>query len=213
MYIGKIKLKIITISAHPDDLEIACSGTLKKFHDQGAEIISIVTVAPSAEDNSQRSKEIVESELSNSYNLSKFNLRVFNTPLHANGRPNLTVDNNTMHEISKLCENCDIAIIPHIDDYHQDHRNTHSLVFPLMLKFAKEIWAAHSVPYCHYYKSNPTMYVDISARWEFKKSLIKCYSSYFTNTMIDRVESSNRYWAQPLNTDLAEAFTLLHKHG
>jgi hypothetical protein len=56
-------MKIVAITPHPDDLEIACAGTLKKFQDQGAEIISIVTVKPSAEVNSERNEDIVLEEL------------------------------------------------------------------------------------------------------------------------------------------------------
>jgi LmbE family N-acetylglucosaminyl deacetylase len=60
-------MKIVVVSAHPDDLEIGCSGTLKKYQDAGAEIISVITVKPSVETNSERNEDIVLDELKRSY--------------------------------------------------------------------------------------------------------------------------------------------------
>ena len=59
-------MKVIVISAHPDDMELSCSGHLLKLQSQGADIVSVVTVKPSAEANPSRSKLIVEQELINS---------------------------------------------------------------------------------------------------------------------------------------------------
>jgi LmbE family N-acetylglucosaminyl deacetylase len=56
-------MKILAVTAHPDDLEIACAGTLKRFQDAGAEIISVVTVKPSAEVHTNRNQHIVDQEL------------------------------------------------------------------------------------------------------------------------------------------------------
>ena len=32
-------MRVLAIGCHPDDLEIACGGTLRKYADQGAEIV------------------------------------------------------------------------------------------------------------------------------------------------------------------------------
>lgn len=205
-------MKILVISSHPDDLEISCSGTLKKYQEQGADIVSIITVAPSGEDNPRRNQLGVEEELAASYNYSKFELRVFKTELHNNGRPNLVVDNVTMTKLSRLIEPCDLAIISNVEDYHQDHRNTYHLVFPLLRNKAREIRLMYSAPYCHYHTSLPNLYVDISAQWEFKEKLIRHYRSYFTDDMIQNIKVSNQYWGQPINAKLAEAFKVVYKN-
>ena len=31
-------MKVLAVGCHPDDLEIACSGTLRKYVEQGAEV-------------------------------------------------------------------------------------------------------------------------------------------------------------------------------
>lgn len=204
-------MKIVAITPHPDDLEIACAGTLKKFQDQGAEIISIVTVKPSAEVNSERDEDIVLEELKNSYTLSQFELRVLDTDLHTNGRPNLVCNNNTMTELSELIDSCDLAIIPNPQDFHQDHRTTYELAWPLLQRRAREVWTMDSWPYCYQYKTNTAnMYVGID--WEFKQSLLQCYSSYITENKLRQIRNWSRVHGDKSGNPDAEAFTLLYKY-
>jgi LmbE family N-acetylglucosaminyl deacetylase len=204
-------MKIITISPHPDDLEIACSGTLKKFQDAGAEIISVLTVKPSAEVNSNRNQAIVNQELANSYALSKFELRVLNTNIHSNGRPNLTCDNNTMTELGKLIDSCDLAIIPNPEDYHQDHRTTYELAWPLLQKRSKEVWTMTSWPYSYQHKTNSSnIYIGID--WEFKETLLQCYNSYITEDKLNQIKNLSKVYGDKSGNVDAEAFTLLYKY-
>jgi len=203
-------MKILVVSAHPDDVEIACSGTLKKFQQQGADIISVITVQPSVEDRTGRNRLVVESELNTSYQQSGFDLRVLDTALHANGRPNLVRNNVTMAELNQLLEPCDIAIIPNPEDSHQDHVNTYHLAWPLVKKLASQVWITHQWPYCHYYSTLPNLFVDIHDQWEFKRTLLKCYGSYLGDGDIEHIRVTNQYWAQRNQQSLAEAFTVVN---
>jgi len=204
-------MKILAVTPHPDDLEIACSGTLKRFQDAGAEIVSVVTVKPSAEINSDRSKWIVEHELEQSYKLSGFELRVLDTDLHENGRPNLVCDNNTMTELGKLIDTCDIAIIPNPEDFHQDHRTTYELAWPLLQKRAVEVWTMTSWPYSYQYRTNTAnMYIGID--WNFKQSLLQCYGSYITEDKLEQIRNLSRVYGDKSGNPDAEAFTLLYKY-
>ena len=205
-------MKILVVSAHPDDVEIACSGTLRKFQQQGADIISVITVKPSAEDRAGRDQLVVQSELAASYQQSKFDLRVLDTELHANGRPNLVKDNVTMSKLNQLLEPCDIAIIPNPEDSHQDHVNTYHLAFPTVRKLAKQVWVMHHWPYCHYHSTPPNLFVEIQDHWGFKKSLLMCYSSYLGADQIDHIRVTNQYWAQRNQQSLAEAFTVVNNY-
>ena len=206
-------MKILVISAHPDDLEISCAGTLKRFCDQGAEIISVITVSPGAEVRSGRDRQTVQRELTNSYSISGFKYRIFNTPMHVNGRPNLVANNVTMTDLAHLIESCDIAIIPHPEDFHQDHTNTHTLVWPLVRKLASEVWLMHTVPYCFDHRSNSAnLFFNIADQWEFKQQLLECYSSYFNSDDINKIYTANQYWGQQNNGELAEAFTIIKKY-
>ena len=206
-------MKVIVISAHPDDLEIGCSGTLKKLQEEhNAEIISIITVPPSIEVNPARSQEIVLSETIASYTISKFELRMLGTPVHSNGRPNLTVDNNTITNLGKLFEDCDICILPNPQDYHQDHSNTYRISYPLALAHASEIWTMSSWPYAYYHSASTiNLTHDITRYWDFKQSLLNCYASYLSSNDIAKIYNTNKWYGDPKDS-IAEAFAVVYKH-
>ena len=204
-------MKIIVISPHPDDVEIACAGTLKHFQDQGADITSVITVAPSAEVNAARDQHTVTQELQKSYDRSGWNLRIFDTPLHANGRPNLVCDNNTMTELAELIDSCDLAIIPNPEDSHQDHRTSYYLAWPIVQRRAREVWVMQSWPYCYHYKQNrANMYVGID--WNHKRQLLECYDSYLTTNHIEKIHTLNCMWGHKSGHSHAEAFELVYKY-
>lgn len=206
-------MKVVVITAHPDDLEIACGGTLLRLQSEGAEIISVITVKPSAEVNEDRSKYIVEHELEKSYKLSGFKLKVLDTDLHPNGRPNLVCDNRTMTSLENLIETSELAIIPNPQDYHQDHRNTYNLAWPIVQKTAKEIWVMESWPYCQYYKENhANVFYNITNQWNDKRALLNCYSSYLSSNDISQIDIYNQWLGQRAQTKYAEAFILKHKN-
>ena len=206
-------MKILVVTAHPDDLEISCAGTLKRFQDQGAEIVSIITVAPGTEVRPGRDQQIVQRELTNSYAISGFRYGVFNTTMHTNGRPNLLLNNVTMTDLAYWIEPCDIAIIPHPEDFHQDHANTHALTWPLVRKLAQEVWLMHTVPYCFDHHTNSAnLFYNITDQWPFKQQLLECYGSYFDQDAINKICTANQYWGQQHGSQLAEAFTIVKKH-
>lgn len=205
-------MKILVISSHPDDLEIGCGGTVARFQDQGHEVISVITVRPSIEDRPGRTKDITESELKNSMSIAGIEYRVFETDLYDNGRPNLCVNNVTMSRLAELLEPCDLAILPHARDSHQDHRATFELALPLMLRRAKTIWSMHSWPYC-YQHAAPNLFRDITDYWPVKENMLKCYSSYFIDDDIQQIRNLNRVWGDQSGVRLAEAFSLVIDRG
>jgi LmbE family N-acetylglucosaminyl deacetylase len=204
-------MKILVISAHPDDLEIGCSGTLNYFQNQGAVITSVITVAPSAEVNPARDRNTVSKELFASYNRSGWPIRIFKTDLHANGRPNLVCNNNTMTELAKLIDTADLVILPNRQDSHQDHRTTYELAWPIVQRRAREVWMMHSWPYCYQYQQNQAnMYVGIN--WSFKQSLLECYSSYLSQNDIEKIKTLNQMWGHKSGHEHAEAFEILYRY-
>ena len=205
-------MKILVVSAHPDDVEIACAGTLRRYQEQGAEIISVVTVQPSAEVNIKRTAAIVTNELESSYALSEWDLRIFSTSLHTGGRPNLVANNITMTELHDLLDPCDIAIIPNPEDSHQDHKATYELVWPYVKKHAQQTWLMHSWPYCHDYHHAANHYVGIADQWHFKRQLLECYSSYLSELDIKHIHTANQFWAQKNRQTLAECFTIVNSY-
>lgn len=205
-------MKILAVTAHPDDLEIGCSGTLLKMQAQGHDVISVIAVRASAEQRPGRDRSTTDKELANSMCLAGFEFRVFETDLHDNGRPNLKVDNNVMSRFWQLLEPCDIAILPHAGDYHQDHRATYHLALPFMQKHARSIWCVHGWPYCAHHDA-PNLLRDISQQWSTKENMIRCYDSYFAPGDIEKIKRLNQVWGDSCGCDMAEAFSLIKDHG
>lgn len=204
-------MKVVVISAHPDDMEIGCGGTLQQLHRQGADILSIVTVRPSAEVHAARDRDTVTKELVESYGKSGWAWKLFETDLHENGRPNLVCNNITMTALARHIDTADLAIIPNPQDSHQDHRITHDLVWPIVQRRAKEVWIMHSWPYCYHYKHNSAnMFVGID--WAFKHSLLQCYSSYLSDSDIEKIKTVNAMWGHKSGNTHAEAFELAYKY-
>jgi len=205
-------MKIVAVTAHPDDLEISCSGTLLKLQAQGHDVISVISVCPSAEDRNGRNKTVTSLELKSSMMLSGIAYRVFDTDVHDNGRPNLRLDNVTMSRFWSLLEDCDLAILPHPNDYHQDHSNTYHLALPFMHKHAKTIWCAHGWPYCYLHQP-PNVIRNITHQWPMKERMIRCYDSYFSDTDIEKIKRLNQVWGDQGGVDMAEGFTIIKDHG
>jgi LmbE family N-acetylglucosaminyl deacetylase len=201
--------KITVVSAHPDDVEIACAGSLRRWQLQGAEITSIVAVRPSVEDNRKRSDRIVWQELHTSYDISGWKCSVMKTDLHSNGRPNLVCNNITMTEMSKYISDCDLAILPSPEDSHQDHRSTYDLAFPLLKNRAREIWTMCHWPYRAWHRSQPRITIDISDHWDFKQQLLECYSSYLDYDAIENIRRDNMASGVKHGFKYAENFDLV----
>lgn len=205
--------KVLVFSAHPDDLEIGCAGTCKKMMDKGYDVTSIILVKPSEEDNFYRNKKIVEKELQKSYSNSNFKLKIFDTDVHENGRPNLIVNNNTISKLKNYLESAEIVILPNRNDYHQDHRFTFEIAFPL-IRNSKEIWCMHSYPYCLYHENiTPNFFVDISEYWDFKYKLLNCYNSALSTEDISNIKKINAFYGCHISSKYAEAFTKLKSYA
>lgn len=205
-------MRICCLTAHPDDLEIGASGTLLKYQSRGAVVDSVILVKPSAEVRSNRSKEIVLDESMNSYEISGFNIKVFDTPLFDNGRPNLTCDTNTITAVSQLVEghDYDLVILPNPTDWHQDHRCTYEIGMSIFARRAQEIWTVDAWPYCTR-SQHGNIKVDISQQWYKKLSLIKCYHSYITDQNLIDIGKINQYWGVCTESEYAESFNLVVK--
>jgi LmbE family N-acetylglucosaminyl deacetylase len=207
-------MNVLAITAHPDDLEIGCAGTLLKLQAQGANIDSLVLVKPSAEVRAGRNKQTVKQELVNSYAQSGFGLDVFDTPTLLNGRPNLTVDVNTITQVIELLKRpfYDLVLLPSPEDSHQDHRAAYEIGLSVINRRAGEIWLINSWPYClRNQTTKANVVINISDQWDKKVNLINCYNSYVTAHDVANIETQNRWYGSMLGVSHAEAYEFRFK--
>ena len=96
-------------------------------------------IKPSAEINKNRNETIVKSELENSQKVLKHTVEFYNTPLHNNGRPNLTLNNNLITAVEGISKDYDVLISHWREDSHQEHRICYELAQSLARKSFKDL--------------------------------------------------------------------------
>ena len=205
--------KFLIITAHPDDLEMGCSGLVSKVMSKGGQVTNLLLVKPSVEQNKNRNEQIVKEELEKSKNFLGFNTVIYDTPLHENGRPNLQLTNNLITFAESIAEGHDILISHWKEDHHQDHRVCYDVARSLARKNFEQFWCMDEPPYnLHYKNLECNLYIDITDYIEQKKKALESYKSYFTPTTIETIINYNKYRGSFLGEGkFAETFRLMYK--
>jgi LmbE family N-acetylglucosaminyl deacetylase len=206
---------ILAIGAHPDDIELGCSGTLKKFMAQGAHVDIVIARDDNAPKPSvQRSRETTLSEYQASQEMLEIEFVFMNNPLTDDGRPILEWNNTNIEQMDRLIarKDYDLIITHSPGDHHNDHVNTYRIVNSSLRRYQGEFWLMECCPYANKNQQfTPTVFVDISDYIEDKINLVACYGSYFNDTLLHNIKNLAGYRGQMLNVDYAEAFELRWK--
>ena len=206
------KKKLLIITAHPDDLEMGCGGLVSKTVANGGSVTNLILVKPSAEHNEKRNEQVVKQELEKSRNILKFETVIYDTPLHDNGRPNLTLTNNLITFAESCVDNHDILISHWREDHHQDHRVCFDVAKSLARKGFDQFWCMDEPPYnLHYKNFNCNQYVDITNFVHEKKKALESYSTYFDEHDIETILNYNRYRGSFIGPNkVAETFQIMY---
>jgi N-acetylglucosamine malate deacetylase 1 len=206
------KKKFLIITAHPDDLEMGCGGLVSKVVANGGSVTNLILVKPSAEHNEKRNEQVVTSELEKSKKILKFETIIYDTPLHNNGRPNLTLSNNLVTFAESCVDDHDILISHWREDHHQDHRVCFDVARSVSRKGFEQFWCMDEPPYnLHYKNFNCNQYVDITNFVDEKRKALKAYSSYFDDEHIETILNYNRYRGSFIGTNkVAETFQVMY---
>ena len=206
------KKKFLIITAHPDDLEMGCGGLVSKVVANGGSVTNLILVKPSAEKNQKRNEKIVTDELEKSKKILKFETIIYDTPLHNNGRPNLTLSNNLVTFAESCVDDHDILISHWREDHHQDHRVCFDVARSVSRKGFEQFWCMDEPPYnLHYKNFNCNQYVDITNFVDVKRKALEAYSSYFDDDHIETILNYNRYRGSFIGTNkVAETFQIMY---
>ena len=204
--------KFLIITAHPDDLETGCGGLVAKVIANGGSVTNLIMVKPSAEQNPKRDQQTVSAELEKSKQILGFEKIVYDTPLHDNGRPNLTLDNNLVTFVESCVKDHDVLITHWREDYHQDHRICYEVGRSVARKTFKSFWCMDEPPYnLHYSNFNCNQYIDITDYIEVKKKALESYASYFLPHDIEHIINYNKYRGGFLGKNkIAETFQIIY---
>lgn len=129
---------VLALSAHIDDVEFGCGGTLLKHRDAGDKIMIAVLYGDDelGGDVEERLNEQYESaRLLNAFP-STYNFRLYN-------------EKEIIGELDGWISS--IIYLPHKDDYHQDHRHAHMIGMAVARRFEADVFAYFSVTSYNYW--------------------------------------------------------------
>lgn len=183
-----MKLDVLAIAAHPDDVELACSGTLVTLIRQGKKV-GILDLTK-GEMGTRGTPEIRLQEAQNAAKILGVTIRV-NAELPDAGIQNTREQQLKIMEVVRRYQP-EICFIPAPEDRHPDHRNTNrlcvdALFYSGLAKIetksegeAQNPWRpSHILQFMHNWPFEPDIVFDISDAIEIKEKAIKAFSTQF----------------------------------
>ena len=203
--------KILAVGAHPDDIELGCAGTLRKFQTQyNAEIDIVYTLSPY---NDVADIVVGKQQLVDSTEQSEKDFGIqflyLKTVECINGRPQLLNNSITVNEMDSFVYAKDYdLILTHSDgDYHNDHVLTSQIVTASARKSSAELWHWEQFPYCNTnIKFKPNVFVNIDEYIDFKLKTVSNYPIGFDKNFTSRIKSQASVRGVQRQCMFAEAF-------
>ena len=222
------KVDILVFGAHPDDIELACSGTILKHLELGYKIGLIdLTQGELGTRGNKKIRQLETKKANSLMNISfRLNLDMKDGFFDINEQNKIKVISYLRHLQPK------IVIANSKNDRHPDHGRASDLVktccflsglSKIETNFKgknQDIWRPNSLYYyIQFNQEVPDFVIDISNYIEQKKEIIKCYSSQFFNlkskepetiiskkSFLDSITYRAADLGRIINVDYAEGF-------
>ena len=197
---------ILTIGAHPDDVEFGCAGTLAKFSAEGSQINILTLSLGAAGGNPKIRKQ--ESQKAAKFQQARLFL----------GNLQDTKISDAVTTIKYLEEIIDKVKPTHVythsvNDNHQDHRNI----------FQATVIACRQIPNIFSYLSpsstvdfRPNIFINIDEFMKKKLEVISMFSSQMDTRAYMQPEmilATARYWGRFCNYHLVEPMEVIKEHS
>ncbi len=182
----KQKIKVLVISAHPDD-EVVCAGTLMKLQERGSEIYELVLTGGS-EGGSQKEREKEMRKAADFLGMKKvYFLRQEDL--------GLTYSKKLMFKVLKVIRQVrpELVFLMHKDDFHPDHREAFKIGIEAV-KYAatgvrQDFGGLHRTKMVlmmgGMWPIRPDLMVDVSEQKERKLKMFTLHESQATNKAIN----------------------------
>ena len=228
-------IDVLAIGAHPDDIELACGGTIAKLVTQGYSVaLADVT---QGEMGTRGNKEIRAKEAQEAAGIlgvkTRRNLRI------PDG--NIEVNKTNIQKLIVLIRELrpTMMIIPHSVERHPDHVHTHHL--------CKEAWyysglqklkttfqgskqeayrAHHYFEFMQWHEFDSSFIVDITESYEVKMKSVRAHRSQFFNPLskepetklskpefLETIETRAKFYGQKIGVRYGEPFMTHHSLG
>ena len=199
-------MRVLVITAHADDLELAMGGTVKKMKDKGDIVDNVIMF-----DNGNRDEAIEKSTVSLGHKAIFFPRELYETD-----RP--IIDANLVREFEDWLENNKVSatlkeydlIVTHWkEDWHQDHRMCYDLVQSLKRNQPIGVMYMDTFPYNQKYTTfEANVWFDITVQMPAKLGAIEAFQDHIGKGWNERIKAYNFYRGSFIKTRFAEVFKL-----
>jgi bacillithiol biosynthesis deacetylase BshB1 len=223
-----MKLDVLAIGAHPDDIELACSATIAKLITQGKRV-GILDLTD-GELGTRGSRTLRLKEAAEASRILGIDHRI---RLGLNDG-NIEVNQKNIKKVMQVIRHFQptVLLFPHWLERHPDHEHAHRL--------CREAWfysGLEKIPttfrgkaqqpfrpkkYFHFmqkYEFQPTFIVDVSDMYETKRHSLNAFSSQFYNpnskeretilsskTFLESIFARDRHFGSLINVEYGEPF-------
>lgn len=230
-----MKLDLLAIAAHPDDVELSCSATIAKLISQGKKV-GIVDLTQ-GELGTRGSKEIRAKEADASAKIlgvsARTNLKMPDGDIEVNQK--------NIHKLIQIIRHYTptMLLFPHWSERHPDHEHAHQLCkeawFYSGLEKISTRWLGLSqkphrpAKYFHYmqkYEFQPSFIVDVSDSYEKKRLALAAFGSQFYNPkskeretllssklFLESIYARDRHYGSLINVEYGEPFYSMEPLG
>lgn len=158
-------MNILVVSAHPDDLEMSCGGSVAQWVDEGHSVTNLIMYS-----NVDHVEYLEASEWTLGFTSILFEYE---------DRP--VVNNDVVAAVEELVDinNIDRIVTHWKEDWHQDHQECHKLGTILARKQPIELLYMSSYPYnLKYSEFDPNLYIPLSNKNCIdKRAAMACYQN------------------------------------
>lgn len=201
----KQRKTVLAIGAHPDDVEIACGGTLLRHRAHG-DSVAVLTLTDGQEGGTQTTRRR-ESEAAAAMLGAKLYWGGLRDTQIVDGQPTIKAIEDVIAQVQP-----DVIYTHTQNDSHQDHRNT----------FLATTVAARRVGNLFCYQSpsttinfKPNRFVEINEQLSDKLQLISVYESQTSKCAYlepDLIRSTARYWGRFAGNKLVEPMEVIKQN-
>ena len=216
---------VLAIAAHPDDVELTCSGTLIKMVDQGYSVGIVDLTQGEMGTRGTAELRAKEAEAARIVTGARFRERLN----FGDSRLTASIENRLALAEKIRAARPKTVILPYWEGRHPDHYTAATLGYEAcyaaglkQLPVGGQPHRPHKILYASmYWEVRPSFLVDITAQWERKLAGINCFASQFAGDLrdvtelypawgrlIDRVKTQCKYFGHLMGVPYAEPFVV-----
>lgn len=214
---------VLTIAAHPDDIELTCAGTLIKMVDKGYSVGILDLTQGEMGTRGTPELRAQEAEAARVVIGARFRERLD----FGDSRLTASIENRYALAEKLRAARPATVILPYWEGRHPDHYTAATLGYEACYAAGLKALPISGAPHrpkkilyaSMYWEDKPSFLVDISPYFEKKLQAVNCFASQFSGDMrditelfpawtrlIDRITTQCKYYGHLIGVDYAEPF-------